>query len=119
MKAIFSLATVIALFALTPKNKLTGRWITKVSPKGNVTSVVFRADTTFDGFVNNKPFVNGTYSVDAYDVFSFVDNGCDGARGNYKLIFFSNNDSLRFEALNDPCEERKQGMSALIMGRVK
>jgi hypothetical protein len=109
---------IIALFAFNEKNKLVGRWETKPSPDGNVTSVLMKDDNSFEGFINRKPFVTGQYTfVD--DVFSFTDNGCDGAKADYKVIFFSNSDSIRFELINDTCTRRRNGMTRLVLGRVK
>ena len=99
-------------------DNLTGKWETKPSAKGNVTGIVFKADNSFEGYVNRKPFVTGTYVLQD-SMFSFVDNGCNGVRGVYKIIFFSNADSMRFEPVADSCVERKEGMKRLILGRVK
>ena len=118
MKTVFiSLLTVFAI-AFGGKDQLTGRWQTKPSDKGNVTAVAFMEDNTFEGFINRKAFTSGKYEI--HDgLFSFTDNGCDGKRGTYKMIFFSNSDSLRFEVVSDSCAERKAGMTRLIFGRVK
>ncbi len=114
----FLISIVILASAFAIDNPLTGRWQTKPSENGNVTGVVFRTDSTFEGYVNRKPFVTGKYSLKD-DVFTFTDNGCNGAQGVYKIVFFSNQDSLRFEVISDECVERLQGMTKLIMGRVK
>ena len=103
-------------FAL--KDALTGRWETQPSVNGNITGVVFKTDSSFEGYINKKPFVSGKYVFNE-GILSFTDNGCDGKEGVYKIIFFSNNDSLRFVPVNDSCDQRRQGMSRLIMGRVK
>jgi len=108
----------MVLVAAGGNDKLVGRWESPVSPKGNVTGVVFKADSSFDGYVNRKPFVSGTYSL-KNDTFTFVDNGCDGKQGIYKIIFFSQEDSIRFQSIEDGCEERKNGMSKLVLGRKK
>ena len=116
MKALFATVVVFALFAFTVHDRLTGRWETNRSENGNVTGVVFNPDNSFEGYVNNKPFVSGKYTL-VDSIFSFVDNGCDGRMGIYKVIFFSGGDSLRFEHISDSCEERKNGMSRTILGR--
>lgn len=118
MKKIMIAASVFAAAALTGTDPLTGRWETKPSAKGNVTGVVFKADQSFEGYINNKPFTSGSYLLQD-SVFDLVDNGCDGVRGTYKIIFFSNNDSFRLRPISDDCVERKNGMSKLVMGRVK
>ena len=119
MKTILiSLATI--LFTASSADNLTGRWESPVSPKGNVTGVVFKDDQTFEGYVNKKPFVSGNYFFNATDsIFTFLDNGCNGITGIYKINFFSNGDSLRFTAIIDSCAERRNGMERLTLGRVK
>lgn len=118
MKVIMLLFVVFAGTIVLEKDKLTGRWESKPSAKGNVTGVVFKADKSFEGYVNKKPFTSGNYSLED-NVFSFTDNGCEGKLGMYKIIFFCNEDSMRFEPVEDDCIERKEGMSRLVMGRVK
>jgi hypothetical protein len=118
MKTILIISAIMTFFAFTAKDKLTGRWETKPSVKGNVTGIVFKADNSFEGYVNKKPFVTGNYTVED-SVLSFVDNGCEGKKAVYKLIFFSNGDSLRFETINDSCTRRNEGMLRTILGRVK
>src|SRR6478736_1577792 len=109
-----------ALMSLPSTIDLTGRWETLPSEKGNVTGVVFKNDSTFEGYVNRKPFVSGTYTFSAEDsVISLQDGGCMGVAATYKVNFFSNADSMRFTAINDACDRRKEGMQKLVMGRVK
>jgi hypothetical protein len=120
MKTVIVIAAIIFSFTINPNDMLTGRWETAPSGKGNVTGVVFKNDSVLEGYVNKKPFTSGIYRFSATDnTFSFTDNGCNGVRGVYKIIFFSNADSLRFRAISDSCTERKEGMHRLIMGRVK
>ena len=111
-------AAIMALVAFTVTDVITGRWETKLSQKGNTTTVVFKSDSSFEGFINKKPFVSGRYTFQD-GILSFVDNGCDGKKGVYKGIFFSNGDSLRFESITDSCDERRNGMIRTILGRVK
>lgn len=119
MKRIFvTVGIVTCLLAFVPKNKLVGRWETKISPKGNITSVVFNKDNTYEGYINKKPFVSGSYTLHRNTI-TIEENGCNGAKATYKLIFFSHADSLRFEAIVDSCTERKEGMQRTILGRVK
>jgi hypothetical protein len=118
MKITLLGALIVSSLLIAEKDKLTGRWESKPSEKGNVTGVVFKSDNSFEGYVNRKPFVTGSYTLED-GIFSFIDNGCDGKRGTYKLILFSNEDSVKFEPIMDSCEERKKGMTRLVMGRVK
>lgn len=110
--------TSLVIILLIRGDKLTGRWESIPAPNGNITGVVFKTDNTFEGYVNKKPFATGKYTLEG-DVFTFTDNGCNGAKGVYKLNFFSGNDSLRFQPVDDTCSGRKAGMSRLVMGRVK
>jgi hypothetical protein len=118
MKSILIPAVFIAMFAFTLTDELTGRWESKPSAKGTVTGVLFKSDKTFEGYINRKPFVSGEYELEN-GIFSFVDNGCDGKKGTYKIVFFSDGDSLKFEPVVDSCVDRKNGMSRLVLGRVK
>ncbi len=118
MKKTLISGVIMVLLAFTVKDKLTGKWESKPSPNGNITGVVFKPDNTFEGYVNKKPFVSGQY-VFQDSVFSFVDNGCDGKKGIYQIIFFSDDDSLRFQPISDSCSERREGMSKLVLGKIK
>src|SRR5688572_1429379 len=106
------LFTLLSTFA--DNDILTGKWESPVSPQGNVTSVVFRADQSFEGFVNNKPFVTGNYTLKD-SIFTFTDNGCDGAEGVYRLISFHYGDSIRFQYISDTCSNRRNGLSRLVL----
>jgi hypothetical protein len=118
MKTVLILGLIMTFFAVKGDKELAGRWESKPSVNGNVTGVVFKTDNSFEGYVNRKPFVSGTYSFKD-TILSFVDNGCEGRQGVYKIIFFSHADSLRFVPVTDSCDERRNGMSQLILGRVK
>lgn len=109
---------MLATLPLANADRLTGRWESPPSDKGNVTGVVFKPDYSFEGYINRKPFVSGNYTLKD-SIFSFVDNGCEGKQGKYRVIFFSNNDSIRFVPIEDSCAPRLNGMSRLVMGRVK
>ena len=111
-------AAMLTLFSFTSTGSILGKWETKPSDKGNVTRVIFKPDNSFEAYINKKPFASGTYTVED-DVLSFVDNGCNGAKGVYKIIFFASTDSMRFEHITDTCTNRKNGMARLILGRIK
>ena len=118
MKTLLIATAILTLFSFTALEDLVGKWQTKPSPKGNVTMVVFKNDNSFEGFVNRKPFTSGKYRYQG-DTLSFIDNGCNGKEAIYKVVFFSNNDSIRFEPVMDSCTERKNGMVKTILGRIK
>jgi hypothetical protein len=112
--------SILLSLLISNDDLLKGRWESRPSSKGNVTGVLFKKDSVMEAYVNKKAFASGIYHFSATDsVLSFTDNGCNGAKGVYKVIFFSKNDSIRFKAIADTCEERKQGMQRLILGRVK
>jgi hypothetical protein len=118
MKTIMILAVMIS--SLLSTDLLTGKWETRPSEKGNITSVVFKNDSVLEAYVNKKPFASGKYRFNVTDsIVSFTDNGCNGVEGIYKILFFSNSDSMRFKVISDSCIERSNGMQRLIMGRVK
>src|SRR5438105_176050 len=117
MKMMLFSAIALLAFAILPDNKLTGRWETKPSVTGTVTGVIFKTDGTLEGYLNKKPFTTGQYTF-SNDTLSFTDNGCDGKRGVYRIIFFSNSDSMRAEPIMDSCDQRREGMKKLVLGRV-
>ncbi len=111
------MAVAISFSSIT---NLTGRWETKPSEKGNITGVVFKTDNTYEGYINKKPFVSGTYAFnDADSIITMHEGSCNGVTAMYKVNFFSNADSIRFTAISDSCEERKQGMQRIVLGRVR
>jgi hypothetical protein len=118
MKTFQITALAFALVMSAATDTITGRWESKPSVNGNTTGVLFKPDNSFEGFINKKPFVTGTYSMKG-DTCTLVDNGCDGKQAIYQVIFFSNSDSMRFKAISDSCTGRKNGMEQLVLGRVK
>ena len=118
MKTMLISLAILTLVSFTVADGLTGRWETKPSPKGNVTGAVFKNDNSFEVYINKKAFASGHYAFKD-SILSFTDNGCEGKEGVYKVIFFNNNDSLRFELIADSCVERRNGMIRTVLGRVK
>ena len=118
MKTILIIAAIVSLNSLKDGDILTGRWESRRSENGNVTGVIFKPDHTYEGYVNKKPFVSGTYTLED-NLITIIENGCDGKKGIYKILLFSNSDSLRFQSVCDSCEERRDGMNRTVLGRVK
>ena len=116
MKTTFVSAIMILLFGLSP-NELTGKWERKLAG-GNILGFRFKPDNSFEAYVNKKPQASGMYTLRG-NVFTILSNGCPGIKGTYKINFFSNSDSLRWEVINDSCERRRQGISNIAFGRVK
>jgi hypothetical protein len=118
MKIIFFGAVLLGFCLSQPPDRLTGKWQSPLSEKGNTTTVIFKADQNFEGFINKKPFATGVYRLQNNE-FIFTDTGCEGKTGSYELVFFAQDDSLRFRAILDSCAERKAGMEKLVLGRIK
>lgn len=115
MKTI--LLSTLLLLAMSGPNKLVGRW-ESISPAGNITGVVFNEDNTFEAYVNQKPFVSGTYTL-RDSTFQMQDFGCMGVMGTYRIHFFSKGDSFRIELVDDACEGRANGTNNRVFGKVK
>lgn len=114
-----SLISALALAALSFTElppSLIGRWQNR-SPKGVVGMAIFRADSTYGGFVNGKQFVSGTYFV-RQDTVHIQDGACGAYYGTYKLTFVTA-DSIRFAAIEDRCQGRRQGSDGLTLGRIR
>jgi hypothetical protein len=120
MKSVIMSLIALKLFSLSLTNSISGRWESR-SSTGAVTGIVFKDDSTFEGYINKKPFFSGTYSYNEHDsIVSFVDNGCTvDSLGVYKVKFFSNSVSMRLVAISDACTRRKPGAERLVLGRVK
>ena len=117
MKIILVFTFTILLSVVTSTYKLPGRWESKL-PGGNILGVIFKPDNSMEGYFNKKPLFSGTYTW-SDGMLSFEDNGCQDIKGIYKIVFFSDSDSMRWEVINDSCEGRKQGMNNMVFARVK
>src|SRR4030095_6165539 len=121
MKSFLAISFMIVSMAFTgtDPNPLVGKWETKLSDGGNVTSVIFKDNNEFESYINTTPYINGTYTVKG-KVISIIDDRCgDDITGTYELIFFAHSDSLRFQAIEDDCGRRKFAIENTILGRVK
>lgn len=111
-----SLIAVTAVSFINPPNPLMGRWQQKY--KGAIALLVFRADDTFDAFVNGKLFTTGKYTV-RQDTMFMADNSCNMAYyGIYKLGFYAP-DSVRFSTIADTCKGRNGDLHNFTVGRLK
>ncbi len=118
MKKSFVLLIVgIALTAvsfISPPNPLVGRW--QQLYKGATALFVFRADSTFDVFINGKAFTHGKYFV-RQDTMAMADVSCNGAYySTYKLGFYAP-DSVRFVTIQDTCKGRNGDLHNFTVGR--
>ena len=118
---------IILLFALTllastpPTNDphpIVGKWLSSRISKNEKLELManFRADQTYDGYINNKTFVTGKYWV-RNDTIGISDATCNSAYfGTYKLTF--RNDSLFVAGIRDTCQSRYQGTNGLAFVRI-
>lgn len=101
---IFLAALALATLSfIAPPDTLVGRWQQRF--RGANALLVFRADDTFDVFINGKALTHGKYSV-RQDTMAMADPRCNAAYyGTYKLGFITP-DSVRFTAIQDTCKAR-------------
>jgi hypothetical protein len=114
---IICITAIAMVCAFTGNNRLTGTW-QRLSSSGNIHTITFSADNTFEMQVNGTPRVSGDYSL-TDSIFSIEDFGCPDMKGTYKIKFFGNSDSCRFEAISDPCDARVQQANGAVLFKVK
>jgi hypothetical protein len=118
MKIYSIIILMISITAFGDPNPLLGKWETKPSDGGNIRGVIFKDNNIFESYFNSMPHTSGSYTVKG-NVISIKDEKCDDITGSYELIFFANSDSLRFNAIEDDCGQRKFAIETTILGRVK
>ncbi len=123
---IIALALVSVIAACDSYSKehrehtLVGEWDAHLSFEGKpyVFMARFRADGSYDGFMDGKAFVSGKYRTQG-DSMYITDGSCNiNYEGLYQLIYFDK-DSLRFNVLADTCKQRVEGTSGLAVKRIK
>lgn len=118
MKKFIIILTVfigcIALAFTFQQNVLLGRWESKM-PGKSTGGVIYKADHTYQAYVNKKVFITGNYDLKK-DTLSMSDNGCP-VKGFYKITFFA--DSIRYNVIADSCTGRKHDVDKAVLGRVK
>jgi hypothetical protein len=116
MKKFYLLSTLIiilfsAISLTSDTNPLVGKWENSGIYKGTPYKflAIFRANGTFDGFMDKKEFVSGTYHVQ-HDTLYLSDPTCNAKyEGTYKIEIFSHADSLKFHVIQDTCRGRREG----------
>lgn len=101
-----------------PVRNILGEWDSHevFDGKSFVFLARFKADGTFDGLSNGKLVISGQYRVNADTIF-FKDAICNlDYEASYKLTWFK--DSIRFNVINDTCQERIKGSDKVALGRV-
>ena len=117
MKTICITVLAIVLFAFTAQDKLTGTWQGSSGARGKF-NLVFKADNSFDLLVNDVPKVSGIYTL-TDSIFTMEDYGCPEIIGRYKVTFFGNDDSCRFQLIDDGCDGRNSSADNAVLFRVK
>jgi hypothetical protein len=101
-------------------NLLVGKWeYSSTQPGGSFKLLaIFRANGTFDGFINKKEFVSGAYRM-KQDTLYISDPTCNVRyEGIYKVEFFGQRDSLKFHVIQDTCKGRREGTDGFLFKNV-
>jgi hypothetical protein len=118
--SVLLLIASVAFSFTSDNNPLVGKWEYSGTYQGGPFKflAVFRANGTFDGFINNKEFVNGTYRM-KHDTVYVSDPTCNAKyEGTYKVEFFGKLESLKFHVIQDTCIGRKQGTDGFLFKRI-
>jgi hypothetical protein len=102
-------------------NPILGRWELKGADHGQPFSflVVFRTNGNYDGFLNKKTFVSGTFHM-KHDTLYIADPICNSAyEGMYKVQYHGERDSLTFHVIRDTCRARREGSDGFTFKKVK
>ncbi|SDD97514.1 hypothetical protein SAMN05216464_103213 [Mucilaginibacter pineti] len=120
---LFSTLAVILFSAVaftSDTNLLVGKWEYSSTYQGGPFKLlaIFRANGTFDGFINKKEFVSGTYHMN-HDTLYMSDPTCNAKyEGVYKVEFFGQRDSLKFHVVQDTCAGRREGTNDKLFRKV-
>lgn len=101
-------------------NPLAGKWEYSGIFKGDPFKLlaIFRTNGTFDGFINKKEFVSGTYHL-KHDTLYISDPTCNVKyEGTYQVEFFGHLDSLKFHVIQDTCVGRREGTDGLLFKKL-
>ena len=102
--------------SIDPANPMVGRWQQRI--KGATLLFNFRSDGSYDYFVNGKSYTSGHYFV-RQDTTGIADSRCNANYfGTYKIDFYAP-DSVRFSAIQDTCQDRRQAAVRLALGRIR
>jgi len=101
-------------------NPLLGKWEHSGKSQGQPFNLmaIFRANGTYDGFINKKEFVSGVYHMN-HDTLYIADATCnDKYNGTYKMEFFGKLDSLKFHVIQDTCVGRRQATDGKVFKKL-
>jgi hypothetical protein len=121
--SLLSISIVILLSTLSfiiDTNPLVGKWEYSSTYQGSPYKLlaIFRNNGTYDGFINKKEFVSGTYHIN-HDTLYIADPTCNAKyEGKYKVEFFGQHDSLKFHVIQDTCVGRREGTDGKLFKNV-
>ncbi|WP_442587451.1 hypothetical protein ACSBL2_15510 [Pedobacter sp. AW31-3R] len=120
---LISLLTLLlstAFKLIDEPNPILGRWEYKGVYQGQPYSflVVFRNNGNYDGFLDKKIFVSGTYQM-KHDTLHVADPLCNNDYyGTYKVQYHGQMDSLTLHVVQDTCRARREGSDGFTFKRV-
>jgi len=117
--SLLAVTIIVTAFTSIP-HVLTGRWeFVEKTENGPMHFLAnFRADETYDAYINKKPFLSGNYHFQN-DTLVISDHLCDAnTSGTYKITFLTP-DSILFSLIKDPCTDRIKGTDGATLSRVK
>lgn len=120
---LLSLLAIMSLTAFIINDEpspIVGRWEFRSIAQGSPFSflVVFRSNGKYDGFMNKKTFVSGTYHM-KQDTLFISDPICSSAyQGTYKVEYHGKVDSLTFHVILDTCRTRREGSDGFTYKKV-
>lgn len=120
--------TLLSLLAITllafkikdEPSPILGRWEFRSIEHGSPFSflLIFRSNGRYDGFMNKKTFVSGTYYM-KYDTLYIADPICNSAyEGTYQIAYHGKADSLTFHVIRDTCRARREGSDGFTYKKV-
>lgn len=118
--SILSFLLFTAVAFIKDNNPLVGKWEYSGTDQGRPFKflAIFRANGTFDGFINQKEFVSGTYHMN-HDTLYMSDPTCNAKyEGSYKVEFFGKLDSLKCHVVQDTCVGRREGTDGILFKKV-
>jgi len=112
---------IVSASAFTEEpSPILGRWELRSGFQGQPYSflVIFRRNGNYDGFLNNKIFVSGTYRM-RKDTLYIADPTCNSNYfGTYKVKFMGRPDSIQFNVVQDTCRGRREGADGFVFKKV-
>ena len=99
---------------------IQGRWEFRSIERGSAFSflLVFRSNGKYDGFMNKKTFVSGSYHM-KHDTLYIADAICNSAyEGTYQIEYHGKADSLTFHVIRDTCRARREGSDGFTYKKV-